>query len=57
MTLEELAIGFNSTLEALLNYLELPSNIPGDTKLKDIEDVVETATIGAIKRKMTEYVP
>lgn len=57
MTLDELAIGFNTTLEILLNYLELPSDMSGDTKLKDIEDVVESATIGVIKRKMAEYIP
>ena len=57
MTLEELAVGFNSTLITLLNYLELPSDMDGDTKLKDIEDIVETATTGTIKRMMAEYVP
>jgi hypothetical protein len=55
MTLDELAKGFNSTSESLLQYLDLPSDMPGDTKLKDIEDVVETATTRFIKSKMVEY--
>lgn len=57
MTLEELAVGFNTTLEHLQNYLGLPSDMSGDTKLKDIEDVVESATTGVIKRMMAEYTP
>ncbi|MCK5673065.1 MAG: hypothetical protein KAH95_06800, partial [Spirochaetales bacterium] len=57
MTLEELAVGFNTTLENLQNYLELPADMPGETKLKDIEDVVETVTTGALKRMMAEFAP
>ena len=55
MSLDELAMGFDSTLESLLNYLNLPSDMSGDTKLKDIEDVIETATTGVIRKKMAEY--
>ncbi len=57
MSLDELARGFGSTLEAMLSYLDLPSDMSGDTKLKDIEDVIETATTGVIRRKMSEYTP
>jgi len=56
-TLDELATGFNSTLKFLLDYLELPSNMSGETKLKDIEDVVETATTRVIIEKMSQFTP
>ena len=55
MTLNDLAKGFDCSLEILLNYLDLPSDMSGDTKLKDIEDVIETVTTGVIKDKMASF--
>jgi polyferredoxin len=55
MTLDDLAKGFDSTLETLLTYLGLPSDMSGDTMLKDIEDVIETVTTGVIREKMVSF--
>ena len=55
MTLDDLAKGFDSTLVTLLHYLGLPSDMSGDTKLKDIEDVIETVTTAVIRGKMASF--
>lgn len=38
MTLEELSIGFNINLDELYKKLDIPENVPKDTKLKDVKN-------------------
>ncbi len=54
-TLRELADGFGTTVDELMEYLKLPAEISGDTKLKDIEDIDETITTRIIRDKMENF--
>lgn len=55
MTLEELAMGFNASLNTLLKFLSLPQDVPGSTKLRDLEDIDESMTTKSVRSKMSSF--
>lgn len=55
LSLEELAAGFDTSLEALKEFLGIPSELPGSTRLRDIEDTVETLTTPLIRERMRSF--
>ena len=55
MTLEELATGFNTSVEALIDFLTLPEDVPGSTKLRDLEDIDESITTKTVRSKMSSF--
>jgi polyferredoxin len=55
MTLEELAAGFNASLDALIEFLTLPEGVPASTKLRDLEDIDESLTTKAVRSKMSSF--
>jgi ferredoxin len=57
LSLEELASGFDTNLDALKDFLELPAEISGSTRLRDIEDTVETLTTPLIRERMRSFTP
>lgn len=57
LTLEQLAAGFDTSLESLKSYLGLPPEISGSTRLRDIEDSVETLTTPLIRERMRDFRP
>ena len=57
LSLEELAKGFDTSLETLKDFLELPAEISGSTRLRDIEDLVETLTTPLIRERMQAFTP
>ncbi|MGL1892323.1 MAG: 4Fe-4S binding protein [Spirochaetaceae bacterium] len=52
MTIKEVANGFDVEKNRLYELLELSQEIPGDTKLRDIEDEVESLTLPVIRTKL-----
>ncbi len=55
LTIDELAVGFSLEVPFLLEYLGLPDTLPGSTRLKDIEDVVEDVTTRTIRARMEAF--
>ncbi len=55
MTLEELATGFNVSLDTLIAFLSLPESVPGSTKLRDLEDIDDSMTTKAVRSKMSTF--
>jgi len=55
MTLIEPAMGFNASLDILLEFLTLPEGVPGSTKLRDLEDINASMTTKAIRSKMSTF--
>jgi polyferredoxin len=57
LSLEELARGFGTTPENLKDFLGLPAEVSGSTRLRDIEDVVEDLTTPLIRERMRTFSP
>ena len=57
MTLNVLARGFGTTESVLLTYLRLPADTSPDTRIRDLEDIVEALTTPVVRELMAGFPP
>ncbi len=55
MTLKEIASGLSMDTETLASILGIPTEIPDETRVYDLEDIDEYLTMKNVKGKLSEY--
>jgi polyferredoxin len=55
MTVRELAEGFHSSSDKVLDWLELPADTSEETKIRDLEDIAEGMTAARVREKMAGF--